>query len=60
MLLKDNFQKTHIRAIVQTNLILPDVDDEKSRTCQRKQGSFSLKLLWFNYQKIILVWQVKD
>ena len=38
-------QQTHVRALVQSNLVLPDVDNEDLARRKRKEGALALKVL---------------
>lgn len=45
--LEDSLQQTHVCALVQANLMLPDVDNQNLTRCQGKEGTLSLKVLVF-------------
>ena len=43
--LKDSLEEAHVGALVQTNLVLPDVDEQDLTGGQGKQGALPLKVL---------------
>lgn len=43
--LKNGLEKTHVGTLVQTDLVLPDIDDQNFAGSQRKEGTFALKVL---------------
>ena len=43
--LKHRFQQAHVRALVQSNLVLPDVDNENLTCREREEGTLALEVL---------------
>lgn len=43
--LENGLQKSHVGALVQTDLVLPDVDNQYLTCRQSEQGAFTLKIL---------------
>lgn len=43
--LKDRLEQPHVGTLVQSDLVLPDVDDQDFRDGDREQGGFALKVL---------------
>lgn len=42
---ENGLQETHVGALIQTDLVFPDVDDEDFAGGERKEGTLSLKVL---------------
>ena len=43
--LKDRLEQTHVRALVQSNLVFPDIDNQDLARRKSKQGALALKVL---------------
>ena len=47
--LKDRFEETHVGALVKTDLVFPNVDDQDFRDGNGEEGGFALKVLYTTY-----------
>lgn len=45
--LEHSLQETHIRTLIQANLVLPNIDNQDLTRCQGKEGALSFKVLIF-------------
>lgn len=43
--LKHRLEQTHVRTLIQTNLVFPKVDNKHLRGCEGEQGRLSLEVL---------------
>ena len=58
--LEHRLQQTHVRALVQSNLVLPDVDNEDFARRQRKEGTLALKVLVLAALATVCAFHVHD
>ena len=58
--LENGLEKTHVGTLVQTNLVLPDVDDQNLTGGQRKEGTFALKVLVLTTLSTVCTLDVHD
>ena len=58
--LEHRLQQTHVGALVQSNLVLPDVDNEDFTCRQRKEGTLALKVLVLAALATVCAFHVHD
>lgn len=57
---ENGLEETHVGTLIQTNLVLPDIDDQNLAGSQRKQGTFALKVLVLTALSTICTLNVHD